>query len=703
MKLHQGLNGVSVGAVILALVAQPVWAAVIQVRAIQLKPTTNGIQLILKIQGNRRPPISTVNRTGTTTVDITDAQLQLPKSSEDASRQPSSFQRDNPAPGIRSVVVQQLNANSVRVTVQGTSNEPIEQAVRQDDTSLVLNFNQASATNTGKADPVATPTTSSPRNAPAEPQNVSQPSPSSLPTAPSVRDQPLAQSEKANPSTTPTAPNPRRAPAESLPQGSVQILPNTNEIRQILGSPVPPLLPSAVAPPVGDIAFASIDITPRTEDEGRVIMRTYRLNQIRATSAGGLARRFITKAETGGSVGGTFGFESSFGGQDQDVNTPISIETTASTGIGRTVSVSENIPSQGAKEILVAFGATGRGARAIGSSTGEDGATDETTAPEASGEGAANAGESNAAPLEGLEVVAESRTNTVTLIGSPRLVEIATALLKQFDVRRRQVAINVKIIDVDLSKGRNSNADLQYNASTSLGIGFGTDPDNSSRSGFFIGPVGTGAGLARLAENFLLNIFASIEDQSSKILTNPTLVVQEGSSAQVNLTQEIFSGFESTEVFTDTEGVSRSRRKPIIRPAGVIVNVTIDHIDDNGFVSLRLAPEVSAPSGDTFRDEGTEARLLLQRRLETGLVRLRDGQTLVLTGIIQEQDRISVSKVPILGDIPLLGRLFRREEKISERREVVVLVTPQILDDSDQSQFGYEYRPSPETQKLIKP
>ncbi|HEY9909587.1 MAG TPA: secretion protein, partial [Thermosynechococcaceae cyanobacterium] len=82
-------------------------------------------------------------------------------------------------------------------------------------------------------------------------------------------------------------------------------------------------------------------------------------------------------------------------------------------------------------------------------------------------------------------------------------------------------------------------------------------------------------------------------------------------------------------------------------------------------------------------------------------IRLRDGQTLVLSGIIQDQDRTSVSKVPILGDIPLLGALFRRTERLNQRREVIVLVTPRILDDSDSSTFGYSYTPTPATQQFL--
>jgi type IV pilus assembly protein PilQ len=73
----------------------------------------------------------------------------------------------------------------------------------------------------------------------------------------------------------------------------------------------------------------------------------------------------------------------------------------------------------------------------------------------------------------------------------------------------------------------------------------------------------------------------------------------------------------------------------------------------------------------------------------------------VLSGIIQDIDRTTVSKVPILGDIPLLGILFRKEEGRRARNELVVLVTPRLVDDSEQATTGYQYSPSPNAQNLL--
>ena len=92
--------------------------------------------------------------------------------------------------------------------------------------------------------------------------------------------------------------------------------------------------------------------------------------------------------------------------------------------------------------------------------------------------------------------------------------------------------------------------------------------------------------------------------------------------------------------------------------------------------------------------EGGDASALERAVLFAGAVdELRDGQTLVLTGVITEQQREQVNKWPILGDLPLLGSLFRNTSSSRQKDELVILVTPRILDDNQGGAYGYGYRP----------
>jgi type IV pilus assembly protein PilQ len=178
------------------------------------------------------------------------------------------------------------------------------------------------------------------------------------------------------------------------------------------------------------------------------------------------------------------------------------------------------------------------------------------------------------------------------------------------------------------------------------------------------------------------------------------MVVQEGERTKVNLTQEVLGGFQTD--FVQVGNVVQPQRRPIIKEAGLILDIQVPRIDDNGFVTLAVAPTVSAVGSQVNTDDGIIA-LLQKREMQSGQIRLRDGQTLILSGIIQESDRTTVSKVPILGDLPILGALFRSTNRQNQRQEVIVLLTPQIIDDtSGKGSFGYGYTPGNDARQLLQ-
>ena len=305
--------------------------------------------------------------------------------------------------------------------------------------------------------------------------------------------------------------------------------------------------------------------------------------------------------------------------------------------------------------------------------------------------------------LRGLSISTDERLNSITLVGSLRKVEMATALLTRLDARRRQVALNVKIVDIILFNNNSLDSSLSFKSgdttfSSNKGaasINFsGADPAGSS----IITPTFGSAAASRL----LASVQTQIVNGNGKVLTDPTLVVQEGQRSTINLTQEVFGGFESISQTSGTVGSSANTsifvRRPIIKQAGLIVDLLVNRIDDNGFVSVSVSPTVSSLSGSASTSDGPIG-LIQSRTLNSGEIRLRDGQTLILSGIIQNTDKIDVTKVPILGDIPILGALFRSTNKTNQRQEVVVLVTPQILDDN---RGQVNYTPGVDARLMIK-
>ena len=226
MKLHPILFGSALA----ALAAQPGMAAVTSITEVSLNPTDTGLEVIFETEGGDNSNVFTVNQGNTLVADITRTQLDLPSG--------GGFLQANPAPGISQISVAPLDANSVRVTISGTSQTPIGSVVTTDN-RVVL-----SISNDGEA--ASTPT----------------PVPQDLVTVPApAASASLAQATPLEPAEVPTP----ASPEVLVPNPEIII--DGNPVPQPQERPAPPFLPRAVAPPVGDIAiaegvptFSSIDL-----------------------------------------------------------------------------------------------------------------------------------------------------------------------------------------------------------------------------------------------------------------------------------------------------------------------------------------------------------------------------------------------------------------------------------------------------------
>jgi len=308
-------------------------------------------------------------------------------------------------------------------------------------------------------------------------------------------------------------------------------------------------------------------------------------------------------------------------------------------------------------------------------------------------------------PLKGLQSLAEVRSNSVTLVGTPSQVAYAELQLARIDVRKRQVVVNVRVIDIRLDK------------SQTFGFGFGFDNGGTGSTQTTVNTItATDTGIvpsgglqldfnnpARavnlVSQRLLATLNASIINSQAKILTDPTITVQEGETAAISLSEQVISKITKT-VAAGTPPLE-SKNVEFIE-VGLQLSIKVDRVDDNGFINLSVAPTVSSPLAQELDVDGSLlATPISSRKLTSGAIRLRDGQTLILSGVIRDSDRSTVNKIPILGDLPIIGSLFRTESTATNRSEIVIVVTPRIIDDSQNANWGYTYQASPETQKVI--
>ncbi|MBD2436087.1 AMIN domain-containing protein [Nostoc sp. FACHB-110] len=795
MKQLHG-NSLILGAALTFLAAQPVWAQVTQVNEVKLNPVDGGISVVLKTSSGSRPQVFTTKRGKALVSDIINAQLRLP--------QGKSFRQDNPAPGIASVEVTQLDANSIRVIVTGSNNAPSGQPVARKDDRITLAFTPSAGTTAS----VPTPTT---------------------PAAPSTN--------------VPVPVQPNQKPDVLVPNPEITI---DGRPAQVAGpgqpaNQAPPFLPRAVAPPVGDIAVSTTDASPSVIDLGtqervpRLVLRDAPVREVLSllARAANLNLAYISSDPSGqqapanGQAGQTISLDIENEPVQDVFNYVLRLSGLEANRNGRTVFVGPKLPNSTrdvvvrslrlnqvnvgvALNFLVGMGAESAVSRerqvtnvtAIPVGNGATPVTQSQTTTETKIERLSLEESKYTTPLlRGLQALGDERTNSITLIGPAKQIDMAIAQLTQLDVRRRQVAVNVKIIDVNLLNTHNSNTSFSFGVGNNFFVNDGgaasfnfggSRPATSSEAASsvtstpviknpitgtpFLDPnntvsipgtspgtivVDTNGNITRIAnpgsatfyqpiapsgnplqpgftsitpatdtvitrnsdgsstvtqgtlgtattslptlyqfpKRFLASLQAQVTSGNAKILTDPTLIVQEGQQALVNLTQEVVGNI--TIQTTDNAGGSRTERQVDKQKVGLTLNVKIERIDDNGFVSLSVAPTVSSPSGSADTGNG-QIILVSERSLTSGLIRLRDGQTLILSGIIQDQDRVSVSKIPILGDLPLIGSLFRKTNKSNQRNEVIVLLTPQVMDDSENSSYGYNYTPSPEVRQILE-
>lgn len=570
-------------------------------------------------------------------------------------------------------------------------------------------------------------------------------------------------------------------PLVPAPQVRFQPNPNTRPVPSPPQAPNP--LPRAIAPPVGDIATGQIDATPGSIDLGtaeripRLVLRDASSREVLSLLARSAGLNIVFTADQSGQPGGQQAAQQP-GPQGQQsaqadgpkvtldiVNEPVQnvfnyvLQVTGleASRRGNTIFVGPRLPNSArnlivrslrlnqipitsALNFLVGLGAESSISRerlvtsvnAVPVTQLQGAAASAITQTQTTTETRVETQRVNfqdSTPLlRGVQVAGDERTNTITIIGEARKVDVAIGQLTQLDIRRRQVAVNVRVIDINLlaldrlgvsfSFGINQTQVINQGGIGVINFGTNTPASTGVTADLTNSTIGTTQNITGFSQtptgsfinNFFLQLQAAVTNGSAKILTDPTLVVQEGQKAEVRLTQEVV-----TNIVQNVTGGGNNTPATVTitvqkASAGLILPVQVDRVDDNGFVSLSIAPSIARPdSSFSLNLPGTGGSpgssnlitLLSERRVESGQFRLRDGQTLVLSGIIQDEDRTTVTKVPILGDIPILGALFRRTDRGNQRREVIVLVTPRVLDDSDRSAFGYSYTPGPEVQRVL--
>lgn len=271
------------------------------------------------------------------------------------------------------------------------------------------------------------------------------------------------------------------------------------------------------------------------------------------------------------------------------------------------------------------------------------------------------------------------RARTLILGGTDENVSAALKLLETIDIPTPQVVLDVKVVSASPQTTANlgidwSNSGQGQNASLNTTLterGNVVSPTDQPNVNSLRQPLGLGSfGRVPLQLSAALNAFFRREDV--RILAKPTITALDDETGEVYVGETRRVSVSSVLNNAGTNNVVLNNVVEI--PVGIILQMR-PRVNSDHEVTLHVHPIYSS-GGAT--DSNTGLFSTFQREADTQ-VRVTDGETLVIGGLLQDEDTKTLIKVPILGDLPLVGQLFRNHTHSHLRREVMVFVTPHIL------------------------
>lgn len=266
------------------------------------------------------------------------------------------------------------------------------------------------------------------------------------------------------------------------------------------------------------------------------------------------------------------------------------------------------------------------------------------------------------------DIYIDEKLNLVTIRDTPEAVRLAEKLVESVDVAEGEVMLEVEVME--LSRTRAEQLGLQFPTQAQRGIGLaGTAAGATSTASSLIPTRLLGQTITTIT-NPVLVADLSAQDQDANLLANPRIRVKNREKAKV-LIGEKLPVITSTAI--QNAGVSTS-----VSYLDVGLKLEVEpqiYLDDE--VGIKVNLEVNSNLG-AITQNGTTA-YNVGTRSATTVLRLHDGETQVLAGLINDNERATLSKLPGLGDLPGIGRIFTDTNSNHEKTEIVLLITPRIL------------------------
>lgn len=266
-------------------------------------------------------------------------------------------------------------------------------------------------------------------------------------------------------------------------------------------------------------------------------------------------------------------------------------------------------------------------------------------------------------------VVADTATNSLLVTTSSKNFDRVKTIIADLDRAVPQVLIKVLIAEVTHSD--ETDLGMEFSALNMRALGNGSTI-GTTFSAAEVAAGANGLNIKLLETNLQATIQALAATTKLDVLSRPYILTSDNQEATIMVGQVV--PIVTSSNLTDTGQTINQIQYTNI---GIILDVT-PHINPDGLVIMDVYPQISALSGDTVPISSTSSAPVFAQRSAESHVCIRDGQTIVIGGLMQDQLTKNVQKVPLLGDIPTVGMLFQSSTTTKAKTELLIFMTPHV-------------------------
>lgn len=315
-----------------------------------------------------------------------------------------------------------------------------------------------------------------------------------------------------------------------------------------------------------------------------------------------------------------------------------------------------------------------------------------------------DAGDLSSLGIQALAVSYYTELGEISVLGgSESQIEMIKDFVALNDKKQPQAYLELSIIELSETGSKTlDNAWQIWSKFFSANFANGTTGTNSQHPTFFNGnqyPIYDDDGkIERYVQKYTgpfvitYTIRYILENRKGRTVANPRILITNGKESTIDLTSDYVKSVTS-QVVQGSLNSTVAREYEVADDNGIKISIT-PFISPDGYVTMDIVPEYSTIKEQIYTyvetEEGSEpvqdlaATLLQRRNLDLKSVRIKDGETLVIGGMIREEESKQVNKVPILGDIPYLGTFFRSSNTSKSKEEMIIMITPRIIVDNDE-------------------